>query len=137
MKRCVVPPGCGHFTSSQSIFVALAESQHHARVVRGQIAAAADFHAGALQVAGLPGDACADRVAIGLFSRRASRPASDSARAALFLQQKRRAVVDGDENVDRAVVVEIADGHAARRRLALRKSGPLCALTFAKPFPVL
>src|ERR1700758_166265 len=49
-------------------FAAFSEAQDKTRVVRGKIAAAADFHAGLLEVAGLIGDARADSIGIGFFA---------------------------------------------------------------------
>ena len=48
VKRSVLPLGCGHWISSQSIFVRLPEAQDHARIVRREIAAAANLELVAL-----------------------------------------------------------------------------------------
>ena len=123
--------GCGHFTSSQSIFVRLPNAQHHARIVRRKIAASADFHVAALQIAGLIRDPRANRIGIRLLPHQLhSQPVV--LLPGLVAQQQRRRIVDRDQHIHRAVIIEISNGQP-RAESGVRKYRPTLCADILKP----
>ena len=111
-------------------------AQHHARIVRGEVASAADFHAATLQIAGLVRDASANRVDICFLANQLkSQPVIQA--AGVVLQEDGRLVVAGNQYINRAVIVEIAERETACRTSDVRKAVPLSRLTFFNPPPVL
>src|SRR6266852_7861724 len=100
-----------HFYPVESI--ALAETQHDTRVMRGEVAATADFHAALLQIACLIGDARADGVGIGFLSDEIQAKPMVLA-AGVVAEEKRSPVVDRDQNIDSAIVVEVTESKTSR-----------------------
>ena len=78
----------------------------------GKIASAADFELVAFKVAGPIGHFCADGVAIALLADQANTEPVIAA-ACVIAQENGRTVIDRDEDVDGAVVIEIPDGETA------------------------
>src|SRR6266849_2243778 len=93
-------------------FIALAETQHDTRVMRGEVAATADFHAALLQIAYLIGDARADGVGIGFLPDEIQANPMVLA-AGVVAEEKWSPVVDRDQNIDGAIVVEITECKAS------------------------
>ena len=100
-----------------------------------KIASPADLCSAALEISGLVGDAGADRVAVRLFAHQL-----DSQPMIVFggevAHQQWSRIVDRDQHVYGAIVVEVADGKPPGERF-LAKSGPLSALTLCRVLPSL
>ena len=88
-----------------------AQTKHHAWIVRRQEASAANLHSRALQVAGLIGKACTDRVGIRLTPNELH-PEPMILLAYIIAQQDGCTVVDADKHIDAAIVVEVPDRQA-------------------------
>src|SRR5437588_5530654 len=100
-------------------FLRRTDAQHLAGVMRRKIAPAANLQSVAFQIARLPCHFRADSIMIGFL------PVQSHSEPVVFrgcdvFQKKWRTVVDVNQLVDGAVIIEVADGHSARRK-ALRK----------------
>jgi hypothetical protein len=96
------------------------EAKHHAWVVRGEIAAAADFASMAQEIAALPSDFSTDRVDVGSCADEAEAEPVMVA-AGIVLQEQGRAIIGGHKHVDCAIVVKIPESEpAAREKLCKR-----------------
>lgn len=85
--------------------------------MRGEIASAADFHAGLLQISCLIRNASADGVGIGFFADE-SQAEPVILTAGVVVEQDGGGGVDGNQNVHSAVVIEVAEGEATCGKLA-------------------
>src|SRR5947199_10194644 len=89
--------------------------------MRRKIASSADFHAASFQVSRLIGDNRPNGVRIGLFpSEMNSQPVILP--AGIVAEKEWRAIIDGNQNVNRPVVIEITQSHAPCRQ-GSRKDG--------------
>src|SRR6266853_1936688 len=93
-------------------FCALANAEDFAGIVRREIASAANLQPSALQIAGLPEKFCADGVGVGFLSNQAYAEPVVFGGGNIF-QKYWGAAVHRYENVERAIIVEVTDGHAA------------------------
>jgi hypothetical protein len=83
--------------------------------MRRQETPSANFHAPALQIARLVRDPRADGIGIRLPSDQAhAQPMIVPGR--IVAQQNRRGIIIGDQHVNRAIVIKIADRQTARRK---------------------
>ena len=81
--------------------------------MRREITASASLKTVSLQISGLPTDARADGIGVRLLSHQPyAEPVVASSSG--VLEQHRRAVVHGNQYVERSIVIEVTDGHAAR-----------------------
>src|ERR1051326_1001997 len=88
------------------------KAKNLAWIVRGEIAATAHLHPGALHTARLPGNNGADPVRVRFLAHQ-PHPQPMIPATGVVAQKERRAAVYGDQDVHGAIVVEITNGHAA------------------------
>src|SRR5690348_14158053 len=98
-------------------FFVFGETENDARIVRREIAAAADLETRLLQIASLIGNVSADGIRIGFRAdEMKSEPVIPT--RGIVVEQEGSAIVDGNEHVESAIVVEVAEGESAGGELA-------------------
>ena len=107
---------------------------NHARIVRGKIASAADFHPAALQISGLVGDARADRIGIRFLSHQIhSQPVVLRCRRCCAASTGAPSLTETSTSTAPSLLKSPMAMPRAERDLA--KTGPLCSLTFLNTLP--
>src|SRR4029079_10712725 len=93
-----------------------ADAENKPRIVRRQIASPAHSHAAALEISRLVSDASANGIGVGFLSNQVQAEAVISDCCRIF-HEHRRAIVNGDHDIDGAVIVEITKCQSACRQM--------------------